>query len=156
VLTGYEPGAQTVRELHRSLASHKDICPTNSRPNMGEGWLPEKLKWPPGIWPRMAARQMRCLLASRKLNRRIARVPQAEVRVAYAQRTSPRRLRIGEWRLWRRAATFLHRKCTYFLVLSAQVNPAVIWKEGSLGTTELGSGTSTPAAGERDRLRLKP
>jgi hypothetical protein len=31
---------------------------------------------------------------------------------------------LGECRLWRRAATFLHRKCFYFLVLSAQVNPA--------------------------------
>src|SRR3712207_8781488 len=71
------------------------MCPTNSRPKIEGGWLPENLKWPPSIWPRMAARQMRCLPASRKLNPTIARVPQAEVRVAYAQRTSPRRLRIG-------------------------------------------------------------
>jgi hypothetical protein len=45
--------------------------------------------------PKVTTRQMRCLPASRKLNPRIARVPQAEVRVAYAQRTSPRRLQIG-------------------------------------------------------------
>jgi hypothetical protein len=29
-----------------------------------------------------------------------------------------------ECRLWRPDAPFLHRKCFYFLVLGAQVNPA--------------------------------